>query len=341
MSKVRGVNLGNWLVLEKWMKPTLFDDVKGGSETDLMIELGDKAPEFLTAHRDKWITFEDFKWLSEHGINTVRIPITHWIFGDFAPNLGCIEYLDNAMEWAKQTGIKVLIDMHGAPGSQNGDMHSGICGRVDWPKDDANIVRTIDILQKLANRYKDHPALHGVQMLNEPNHHVPNDILRDYYIRCYHALRKEIDEDKPIVFHDQFNITSWRDFMQSPEYKNVALDCHIYQCFSPTENKFSMREHINWQLDNWNAALKDMQKYFKIYIGEWSLSANAQGANDFTRDAFYRAFAAAQIINYEDFDGWFFWSYKVESDYHQPQWSYRDCVEKNYFASNPDGNKLV
>lgn len=29
-SKVRGVNLGGWLVIEGWIKPSLFDDIPNG-----------------------------------------------------------------------------------------------------------------------------------------------------------------------------------------------------------------------------------------------------------------------------------------------------------------------
>jgi hypothetical protein len=34
--KVRAVNLGGWLVIEKWMKPELFDDIPDG---DLLVRI--------------------------------------------------------------------------------------------------------------------------------------------------------------------------------------------------------------------------------------------------------------------------------------------------------------
>jgi glucan 1,3-beta-glucosidase len=345
MEKIRGVNLGNWLVLERWMCPSLFEGIEGASETAFMKGFGDEAAERLTAHRDSWITYKDFEYLRDRGINCVRIPIAHWIFGDYPPNLGCIEYLDKAFQWANKTNIKILIDMHGAPGSQNGDMHSGLEGIIDWPKDDANIQRTIDVLVKLAQRYKDDKALCGIEMLNEPNHGVPNDILRDYYIRCYRALRKVLDESKVIVFHDHFNLESWVDFMQTEEFKNVAVDCHVYQCFAPQEHKYSMMEHIDLQLDDWNKALKNMQKYFKVIVGEWSLAAGAEvafdGKNEVQIDAFRRAFASAQLIDYEDLDGWFFWSYKVNSPTHNNSWDYAKAVNHQYFPDKLDSNTFV
>ena len=38
---------------------------------------------------------------------------------------GAAPYLERAVNWARQTGLKVVIDLHGAPKSQNGYDHSG------------------------------------------------------------------------------------------------------------------------------------------------------------------------------------------------------------------------
>jgi len=89
---IKGVNLGNWLVLEKWMSPGLFADTEAEDETQLSCDLADVI-ERLTAHRDSYITERDFAYLARHGIDTVRIPVPFFIFGDYPPYVGCIEYL--------------------------------------------------------------------------------------------------------------------------------------------------------------------------------------------------------------------------------------------------------
>ena len=60
--KIRGVNLGNWLVLEKWMSPALFEGTKAEDEDALCRELPQTGAsiERLTAHRGSYITREDF-----------------------------------------------------------------------------------------------------------------------------------------------------------------------------------------------------------------------------------------------------------------------------------------
>ena len=45
---LRGVNLGGWLLLEKWMKPSLFDGLAASDETTWCAELGKEAGHLLT-----------------------------------------------------------------------------------------------------------------------------------------------------------------------------------------------------------------------------------------------------------------------------------------------------
>jgi len=52
MATMRGVNLGNWLVLEKWMKPEVFEGTTAEDETELMRQLGEARFERMKAHRD-------------------------------------------------------------------------------------------------------------------------------------------------------------------------------------------------------------------------------------------------------------------------------------------------
>ncbi|HET8704713.1 MAG TPA: glucan 1,3-beta-glucosidase, partial [Pseudomonadales bacterium] len=95
-NKVRGVNLGGWLVLEKWMTPSLFDGLNATDETSWCAELGERASEKLKQHWNNFITKEDFAWLAKIGINAVRIPFGHWIFGEndypYHPAYGAARY---------------------------------------------------------------------------------------------------------------------------------------------------------------------------------------------------------------------------------------------------------
>lgn len=70
---------------------------------------------------------EDFAWLAGVGINAVRIPVGHWLFGPPYPYhakyganphpfvAGGVEVLDRAMAWAAEFGLGVVLDLHAAP----------------------------------------------------------------------------------------------------------------------------------------------------------------------------------------------------------------------------------
>ncbi|MGL4337406.1 MAG: glycoside hydrolase family 5 protein, partial [Turicibacter sp.] len=199
--KVRGVNLGGWLVLERWMTPSLFEGYKAEDETNFMIELGDKAESLMKNHYDTWITEEDFKWIKEIGLNTVRIPVGHWIFGDCPPYVGAIEYLDCAMDFGKKYDLGVLIDFHAAPGSQNGFDNGGILGVLSWHKSKDNIDKSVEFIERLAKRYGQHEALFGIQLLNEPHWEIPMDLLQDFHLRAYEVARKYMNPNASIVMH--------------------------------------------------------------------------------------------------------------------------------------------
>ena len=50
MSQIRAVNLGGWLVLERWMRESLFEGVSGQDETQFCLQVPDKKVK-LEAHR--------------------------------------------------------------------------------------------------------------------------------------------------------------------------------------------------------------------------------------------------------------------------------------------------
>lgn len=117
--KVRGVNLGGWLVTEPWITPSLYERAGDGAidEYTLCQTLGkDAALSLLSAHWASWITAGDLGNIAAAGLNHVRIPIGYWsvapLNGD--PYVqGALEYLDRAIGWAGGAGLKVIIDLHG------------------------------------------------------------------------------------------------------------------------------------------------------------------------------------------------------------------------------------
>lgn len=65
----------------------------------------------------------DFQQIKSLGLNHVRLPVGFWsIVGNSSEPypVGAYPYVKKAVDWAKKYGLRVIIDIHGAPGSQNG-----------------------------------------------------------------------------------------------------------------------------------------------------------------------------------------------------------------------------
>lgn len=81
--KVRGTNLGSWLVLESWMSPRLWDENgcdKDRDQGSYLLEkcLGRRAKEVMEKHWASFITESDFAEMSRRGINLARLPVGWW-----------------------------------------------------------------------------------------------------------------------------------------------------------------------------------------------------------------------------------------------------------------------
>ena len=190
-TKWRGVNLGGWLVLEKWITPSVYAGVQAEDEYTLCQTLGKaKAAERLKRHRETWITDGDFDWLKARGINAVRIPVNYGVAEENPPFITGMDTLDWAFRTAKKHGIGVLLDLHGVPGSQNAWDHSGRQGTLGWHTSKENIDHSLRIVGDLASRCKGYDNLIGFELVNEPRYDVPLDIIKRFYQDAYQRVRE-------------------------------------------------------------------------------------------------------------------------------------------------------
>ena len=355
---LRGVNLGGWLVLEKWMAPSLFAGLAAGDETAWCAELGSAAAPRLRAHWDSFIGREDFAWLAARGVNAVRIPLGHWIFGPPYPHHsryganpypfveGGIDVLDRALEWARANGLGVVLDLHAAAGCQNGFDNGGMQDVCEWHTRAEYVDHTVEVLARLAERYCASDALAAIEVLNEPRWDVPTALLVDFYRRAHAAIRAHCAAERvDVVFHDGFRShREWLELFREPELDGAVLDVHRYQCFTPADLALDVAGHLQRAAGDWRAEADTIQSELgrPALAGEWSLGLDPNGfvraadrppghplagLDSFQEDAVYRAYGAAQLVAFERYRGWFFWSYRTET---APAWSFRDCVARGW-----------
>lgn len=296
--KVKGVNLGNWLVLEKWMNPALFEGTTAEDEYWLPRQLSPEVYEArIKIHRSEYITERDFVTISSWGFDAVRIPVPYFIFGDRKPFIGCVEELDKAFNWAEKYGLKILIDLHTAPDGQNGSDNGGICGVCKWAKNPEEVEFELTVLERLAKRYGEREGLWGIEVLNEPalegiwetmdmqkryppvdekmaegTGPISNEFIRKFYIDAYDRMRKYLPDDKYVVIHDGFDLKMWKDFMREDKYKNVVLDTHQYLMLAEMKGcEQTVDGYIKFVEEKFKKEIEEMQEYFPVICGEWCL----------------------------------------------------------------------
>lgn len=312
--KLRGVNLGNWLSLEKWMQPEMFEGIEAGEdEMDFFAMLSpEEAISRLRAHYETYITEPDFAFMAESGVNLVRIPIPYYIYGEEGKPAS-IDILDRAFDWAEKYGIQVLVDLHSVRGGQNGFDNSGACGLCTWHKHPEYVEETLQLLEKLAKRYAPRKALFGIGPINEPaaehimalnamlfgekypervaqSEAVPDDFLKQFYYDVYRRIKPLLPEKAILVLSDQFDLSRWEDFMPMDEYPGVWLDAHKYLTFS--EGMLQDSSRFNYGEASGHPDGLVMQNYLKlirevflpdvlraaqkhpVMVGEWSLVQN-------------------------------------------------------------------
>ncbi|KAH7890979.1 glycoside hydrolase family 5 protein [Phlebopus sp. FC_14] len=143
-SKIYGVNLGSWLVLESWMLPQGWLDMGGqlcadcstciSTESSFAKAYPDTVDTTFAKHWDTWFTQDDIEQLREAGINTVRIPLGYWIIEALVDRSveayprGGLTYLRRGLNWLQGAGIQAILDHHALPGVQTpGQQFTGNC----------------------------------------------------------------------------------------------------------------------------------------------------------------------------------------------------------------------
>ncbi|KAH0005087.1 glycoside hydrolase, partial [Aureobasidium melanogenum] len=370
--KVRGVNLGGWFVLEPWITPSIFEATPDNvvDEYTYCQTLGSsEAYSRLSNHWNTWITEDDFHQIAAAGMNHVRIPIGYWsvIKDDNAPYVqGAYEFLGRALDWAAGAGLKVMIDLHGAPYSQNGFDNSGRRGGIGWGQGDS-VTRTKDALNKIRDDMGNHSAVSTIELLNEPmGSSIGMDTVRQFYMDGWGNLR---DTNLVVTFHDAFaGVNSWNDWGSG--MWNLMLDTHHYEVFDSGVLKNDIGTHIStacafgasmatnnkWTISGeWTGAMSDCTKWLNgrgvgaRYDGTYNYNGQSSsyiGSCDgkYTGtvaglDATYRdnigKFIEAQLDGYEKAAGWIFWTWKTESS---PEWDMQELLQNGVFP-NPVTNR--
>lgn len=255
--------------------------------------------------------------------------------------------MDAAIDWARSLGLKVLIDLHGAPGSQNGYDNSGQrIANPTWQSGNT-VSQTLQVLKTISSKYAQtsyQDVVVGIQLLNEPLIAKLNeDGVRQFYRNGFNQVRET--SDTTVILHDGFKPpNTWNGFLtpQDNNAQNVAVDHHEYQVFSPEAVAMEPWQHRQAVCNNaetyngadkwtfvgeWTGAMTDCATYLNgfgvgaRYDGTYPDSkfvGNCSWQNDVSKwSQSYkddtRGYIEAQMVAFEKkTQGWIWWNFKTE-----------------------------
>ena len=289
---LQGVNIGGWLILERWLylKGYLFpNDTDSTIRDEWTLSASHQNKSSFEDHWNTFFTSGDVDEIKEAGFNAIRVPIGFWAYNNTGTPYytGQDAYLERAIGWCQEAGLKVWIDLHGLPGSQNGQQHSGKQGITNWLTPD-NEAEAISVLTTIATKYGGanySDTVTGFGLVNEPNgQYVPNgadnafDAIEAFALKATTAIKPLItNPNVKIVLGDGFlppmNFTNLPTFLDTVASRQFAIDDHMYQIYTPADNYESQQTHID------NAcraipALSAVKAKAPLFIGEWSAHTN-------------------------------------------------------------------
>lgn len=267
---IRGVNVGGWLSIEPFITPSLFNTFTTSDnvvdEYTLTQRLGPGPTKaLLEAHYATFVTEQTFIDIAEAGLDHVRIPFSYWAVttydGDpYLPKTSW-RYLLRAIEWCRKHGLRVNLDVHGLPGSQNGWNHSGRWGAIGWLQgtDGAlNAKRSLDIHNQLSqffaqDRYKNVVTIYG--LANEPKMMaLPVEAVLDWNKQAVDIVRKN-GIRQYISFGDGFlGLDKWNDMFKDVD-PGLVMDTHQYVIFNTQQLAFTHQNKINMACQGWSSML--------------------------------------------------------------------------------------
>lgn len=349
--QLRGINAGQILLQEGWMSPFALEPLKnedGSYVTDADGNI--QYPEFteeefrkgLESNPDMenhsisqlmkyyyscFFSEEDFRIIKEDlQMNTIRLPFYYLNVMNEDLTLKseeeAFEYLDWFISQAAEHELYVVLDLHGAPGSQNGFEHSGVAERVAglWTNEE-NIAATVELWDYVSKHYTETKPELGkwiatYDILNEPTYEFNTQTTEEcweVFDQIYDVIRE--NDDKHVITMEG----CW-DFGKLPdpqdyEWENVQYEYHWYNWWSdtlPTDLLYVYYDLTNIGRD-YNVP---------VYIGEFTLFEDKEQWAD-----------TLQLFDERNYS-WTIWNYKTTvTGWWTSSWGVYTC-QLNHNAEN-------
>ena len=324
--QLRGVNLGGWFIMEKWMAPldsgSLPDTYSVIQELDSRFGVAEEQA-LITSYQQNWITTTDLQNIKNAGYNAVRVPV--W-WGQFYPiaNVSNATFRSDAfteLDWlvnnAASIGLYVVIDMHGAVGGQSNSDDTGQQNQNQYWTNANDQGNTAWLWWQIANHYNGNPTVAGYDLLNEPDNAPSDAAVISAYQSLYSSVRSA-DPNHMIFIEGCFDQWNW-SMLPDPSsegWTNVVYEMHEYQYNSTTAQ---VEQGSTNQVNDFN---NHSSYNVPGYIGEWNDFADDPGTWAFSQNAYNSAGLS-----------WTMWAYKATSGLLPNSWGWYDPT---YWPTTPN-----
>ncbi|CAD6892141.1 unnamed protein product [Tilletia laevis] len=321
-----GINLGNWLVLERWLDEDWFTGLCPDCEDEWnwSAHLGNNAVSTLQQHYSDYIQESDIDTMQSTGINMIRVTLGYWALidtpGEPFVNAGQLDRLRMLMEWCHKRGIYITISMHGMPGSQSGDQSTGL--RKDFGVEGtswytkANQARSDTVIQALATwitqQQNYSSVIAAVLPVNEPKQFAGNvysddwqTAIQNFYVRSYKTLS---NIGMVMAIHPGYrngqDPTEWGSYISSNNMDPnlVIWETHPYPGFFPAN---SDEDNIISTVCQLGQIHNNIQ--VPVFFGEWS------DLSGITSPAWLKKYWNTQLAAYSSSGGSAFWTWRAKN----------------------------
>ncbi len=211
--------------------PAAFTFMRGVNISHWLAQHGGPRP-----YGAPWFNEEDVAWIAAHQFDHIRMPVDgrEWLRPDGALDEPKLVPFEQAMHWAREHELGIILDMHFLPGASFDPGHEENAVFTDAALQD----KVADFWRRVAQRYAGEGDYLRFEILNEPVA-AENRQLNPFNRHMLAAIR----ESNPtrVVY---LSTNRWSSFdtiadLELPDDRHIALTLHNYEPFVFTHQQAS------------------------------------------------------------------------------------------------------
>ena len=199
---MRGINLGGWL--------SQFD-----------------AP--TKEHFDTFITKADLQRIAGMGLDHVRVPVDYTVIEteDGTPKEEGYRYIDNCVQWCRENGLHMIIDLHKTFGYSFDPLDKD--DKTIFFTDSARQQRFFDLWETIAKRYSADLDIVAYELLNEIVMPEVKDLWNGIALKAIEVIRRYAPQTWIIFGGVYYNAVTAVPWLAETKDRRVAYTFHCYE----------------------------------------------------------------------------------------------------------------